>query len=510
MRTAAPVAAGGLSVARPAVRLAILVALWLGWTGAAGAAPAPVPAQPADLELAGTLTGADHQTYQRVPFTVPAGTERLVVSFAYDHRDDRTVVDLGIEDPSGLRGASGGNKAEFTLAATDATPSYLPGPIVPGEWHLALAVPNIRPGVTSHWQARLWFLRGRAAQVLPAPTEGRGPGWYRGDLHLHTAHSDGSCASQSGRRVPCPLLRTLATAAARGLDFVAVTDHNTASQAQALREAQPYFDRLLLIPGREITTFYGHFNVLGITAPLDFRIGPQGPVTFNALAGQVHALGGLVSINHPALPSGEQCMGCGWTMPAVDYARVDAVEAINGGSQADVPGPLRERVSGVPFWLDRLLAGQPVTAVGGSDNHDPDRSGPGGIGSPVTVVHAADLSQAAILDGIRAGRVFVALDPAATPLRLDFRVVAGAESAMMGGALVVRRRQRLIVVPDVAAPAGASLALLDGTRQIETVPAGTALSPLHLAPGPHALRLTLRSAGGALLALGNAVRITVR
>jgi predicted metal-dependent phosphoesterase TrpH len=66
---------------------------------------------------------------------------------------------------------------------------------------------------------------------------------------MHTAHSDGSCASRKGVRVPCPVFRTLEAAEARGLDFIAITDHNATSQNDALRELAPYFDDLLLIPG---------------------------------------------------------------------------------------------------------------------------------------------------------------------------------------------------------------------------------------------------------------------
>ncbi len=61
----------------------------------------------------------------------------------------------------------------------------------------------------------------------------------------------------------------------RGLDFIAVTDHNTISQYDALRELQPYFDQLLFIPGREVTTFQGHANVFGITRFVDYRIGTR-------------------------------------------------------------------------------------------------------------------------------------------------------------------------------------------------------------------------------------------
>ena len=307
------------------IALRIIAALSLAWL-VPMAARAETPARPADRVLNGTITERDHQRYRLVPFSVPRGTTRLVVAFDYDMRDKKTVIDLGIEDQFGFRGASGGNKADFTIGESDATPSYLPGRIAPGRWHLVLAVPNIRPGVMAHWSARLWFLKGAAAEALLSPVIDRGPGWYRGDLHLHTAHSDGSCASQGGKRIPCPVFKTLETAAARGLDFVAITEHNTTSAHAAMREAAPYFDRLLLIPGREITTFFGHFNIFGITEPIDWRISPRGPVTFNAIADRVHALGGLVSINHPGLPSGEACMGCGWTMPDTDLTRVDAVE----------------------------------------------------------------------------------------------------------------------------------------------------------------------------------------
>ncbi len=98
--------------------------------------------------------------------------------------------------------------------------------------------------------------------------------------------------------MPCALFLTLGTAATRGLDFVSVTEHNSVSHHNGLREAQPWFDRLLLIPGREITTFFGHFNIHGVTKPLDFRIQPGGPISFNALADEVHRLGGIVVVNH--------------------------------------------------------------------------------------------------------------------------------------------------------------------------------------------------------------------
>ena len=66
-----------------------------------------------------------------------------------------------------------------------------------------------------------------------------------------------------------------------------------------MRELQPYFDKVLLIPAREITTFYGHMNLLGTTSYLDFRVGSQSVPDTNTLLRSAQKLGALVSINHP-------------------------------------------------------------------------------------------------------------------------------------------------------------------------------------------------------------------
>jgi hypothetical protein len=234
--------------------LLLLVAAW-------GRAQSPPP----DVVLSGDVTGAQNKTYFEIPFAVPAGTHRISVDFHFTGAEQRATLDLGVADPERFRGESGGNKKHFTISDTDATPSYLPGAIPAGEWRLLIAVPNMRPQVVAHYTAEIRFnSRDEDASFTDHPLA-TGTRWYRGDLHMHTAHSDGSCPSQSGRIVPCPLFLSVQTAAARGLDFIAITDHNADSQNDALRELQPYYDRVLLIPGREMTTFYGHFNIFGVT-----------------------------------------------------------------------------------------------------------------------------------------------------------------------------------------------------------------------------------------------------
>jgi len=197
-----------------------------------------------------------------------------------------------------------------------------------------------------------------------------------------------------------------------------------------MRELAPYFDNLLLIPGREITTFHGHANLFRTVEFLDFRLSSSDVPDINMLLRHADALGGLVSINHPNAPTGEVCMGCGWTpSPPTDLGLVQAIEAVNSGSEQ---GPY----SGVSFWERQLNQGFRLTGVGGIDNHTAQRSLDqiGSVGSPTTVVFATELSVPAILDGIRAGHVFVELTASKDRL-LELHAQSGRFTANMGDRL---------------------------------------------------------------------------
>src|SRR5207302_7194795 len=155
----------------------------------------------------------------------------------------------------------------------------------------------------------------------------------------------------------------------------------------------------------------------------------------NTISQQVAAFHGLISINHPGAPTGASCMGCGWNAPNTDYKSITAVEAINGGS-LDGPG------SGIPFWQEKLNAGYRLTGIGGSDNHEAVypamvRSA---IGHPITVVYADDLSERAILDGVRSGHVFVDLE-GSTDRGIEFSAQAGVKTVTMGDLLTAPEGQ---------------------------------------------------------------------
>lgn len=457
-----------------------------------------------DITLRGSVTVADAQTYREVPFTVPPGVTRLTVDFSYTERDKKTSIDLGVFDQERFRGWSGGNKNSFTISETDATPSYLPGAIRPGIWKLLVGIPNIEHGIKSDFEAKIYF--SHAGDQPEVSTFSRtplrtGPAWYRGDFHLHDAHSDGSCLSQGGVNVPCPLYKTVEAAASRKLDFIAISDHNATSQYNDERELQPYFDRLLLIPAREITTFYGHANIFGITDFVDFRLGSATVPDVNAISKQVNTFHGFMSINHPGSPTGASCMGCGWNAPNTDYTGITAIEALNGGSM-DGSG------SGIPFWQDKLNAGYRLAGIAGSDNHEAAyptmvRSA---VGHPTTVVYADELSERAILDGVRAGHVFVDLD-GTVDRGIEFSAKTGSETATMGDNLKAPEGQDVQFTLRMLNLQGAYPEIVHD--ELKTINFGEEMTSFdyHSDGKRHWFRVNVRSTDGRMLILGNPIYV---
>jgi hypothetical protein len=335
--------------------------------------------------------------YRYLPVDVPAGVRTLRVELDYDRAAG--VLDLGCFAPGGsFRGYSGGARGSFVLGESVATPGYLPGPLPAGTWQVLVGLHRVlATGVA-------WRVTAEPAAAAPAieraaiepATPGPGarrrrrvlpaaPGltWLAGDLHTHTVHSDGS--------LTVPALAALAAGA--GLDFLAVTDHNTISHHPELAAAGAAAG-VLLLPGQEVTTGRGHANAFGALDWIDFRHRPD------AWMSTVDAAGGLLSVNHPL--GGD----CAWLMPMT--GRPPLAEVWHSGWW--------DRTWGAPLaWLLAWAPG--AVPVGGSDFHTMD--GPERPGLPTTWVAVAEPSVAGVLDGLRAGRVAVSAAPDAPVLLCD-------------------------------------------------------------------------------------------
>lgn len=348
--------------------------------------------------------------YHRLPFTVDPGARSVEVLLAYD--TDLGVVDLGCEGPDGWRGWSGGARQRFVISTSEATPGYLPGELEPGTWHVVLGlhkVPASGLEVTVEIRTPATGPVEREAEAPPAEPTGRTPRelpappglqWIAGDFHAHTVHSDG-----------CESVGELAARAARaGLDFLAVTDHNTTSHHASLPR-QGGRQGITLLPGQEVTTSRGHANAFGDIGWVDFR------EPADRWVDTVTERGGLLSVNHPIE------YDCSWQHPLTVLP--EALELWHGSW-------MRAPESTAPWAFWRRWSPDAVP-LGGSDFHCPDRSGP--VGAPTTWVAVEDRTPEAILDAVRAGRTAISAGPGrGTPvlLRVDEDLLAvDAESAVL-------------------------------------------------------------------------------
>ena len=104
---------------------------------------------------------------------------------------------------------------------------------------------------------------------------------------------------------------------------------------------------------------------------------------------------------------------------------------VNGGT-ARAEGRADGPHSGFAFWEALLDRGLHPTAVGGSDSHNATLAeDAGGIGTPTTVVWARELSERAILDGIRAGHVYIDVQ-GSRDRTLGFELHSAGTAAQMG------------------------------------------------------------------------------
>ena len=202
--------------------------------------------------------------------------------------------------------------------------------------------------------------------------------------HLHTVHSDGqdTVAAMFG------------ACKSAGYDAVALTDHNTLSGLPEARQVAAEL-RLILVPGVEVTTFRGHLVVLGVSSVPEWRdLEERG---MDALAAEVHADGGVVSVAHAAALGSPVCSGCAWEWPIAPRS-VDHWEVFNG-SRLSSAVPLE-------LWRQLLSQGGRIGPVAAGDVHSTSAAA---SPRPATYVYAAEPSACGVLEALRNRRQFASV-----------------------------------------------------------------------------------------------------
>ena len=310
-----------------------------------------------------------------------------------------------------------------------------------GRWVLGRAAVTLALLLAAY---ALWVSR------LPSATAVDISGWplslaptVKGAFHVHTRRSDGSGTPNE----------IAAAAEEAGLDFLIFTDHGDGTRAP---DPPQYRSNVLCLDGVEISTSGGHYIAVGLSrgAPYPFGGDPAGVVE------DVRRMGGFGVVAHPGSARPELA----WRDWELD---IDGIEWLNGDSQwrDESWGALVAAASRYPFFSSGALASlldRPsevlkrwddpvrgnVVGLAGADVHASLHGATIELALPgylevfrtfaVRVVlgraWTGDASHDAslLIDGLRSGRTFTAIDALAGPVRFRFEALAGNRTVAMG------------------------------------------------------------------------------
>lgn len=218
--------------------------------------------------------------------------------------------------------------------------------------------------------------------------------WYKGDFHTHTTLSDGKETVKNAMK----------KAQDMNLDFYVPTEHNLMHTGWRKSD-------LLIVPGCEITTDLGHFNLFGINKIPD---GLMQMVTGSdkdtltscilSILKEAKEKNWLVSINHPYLSIWR------WKMDQIHLSDIDCMEIVNDPTYTGAEEANQQTIR----LLDQLFEdGYRICGIGGSDAHNlieeryEGATDPSIAGDPGTYVWCEKLSAQDLLESVKEGKVCV-------------------------------------------------------------------------------------------------------
>src|SRR5689334_6487299 len=152
-------------------------------------------------KFTGSLNKNDSKTWHPFKFEVPAGTTNVHLEFEYSPhyatgRIHQNQINVTIDDAEAPRGQWNLMRNSCDVNGILSSPGIRSAPIQPGTWTAYVEAHRILPSDTVTYELTV-TLSSEPLALTPSPYEdcrkvaSTRPGWYRGDLHGHTIHSDG-------------------------------------------------------------------------------------------------------------------------------------------------------------------------------------------------------------------------------------------------------------------------------------------------------------------------------
>lgn len=310
--------------------------------------------QPLNLEHQGQII--------EIPFNVPDKVEALYLSIFMKNRS-QFCIQWMIHNGQELIGQSNQLRRNIKISENWSSSGFKSCRMEKGEWKLLLCINKIvKPG-----ELRL-RLRYKKEEYK----------WLKGDLHMHTTNSDGAFDVEE----------VISHIREVGLDFLALTDHNT------MRQNTSYVmpNDLVVIPGMEFSTRGGDSNIFGLRQ-WEQMLKHEDEAGVSQTIIEAKKSGAMVSMNHPFIPNKP------WEWSFDDF---HCIEIWRGEWN-------QSNQMALDYWQKRLAKGERIVGIGGSDIHDENQGR--WYGLPTTAVKTTAFHYRGILEAIRNGQVCVLSGP---------------------------------------------------------------------------------------------------
>lgn len=226
------------------------------------------------------------------------------------------------------------------------------------------------------------------------------------EFHAHTKHSDGDFTTNE----------LIEQAAAFGYKVLAITDHNT--MAPVVEASMIPQTNVVILPGMEWTTFFGHLLTMGLTEMVDWR---EAQVeTIDASLRKIKQADGIAGIAHPFSIGNPMCTGCHWDFHVEDYHLIDFVEVWN----RIAPDDSFRSEQAYEWWIELLQQGYRIAASAGRDWHRMEKVYEN---TALTYLGMEEATRECALQNIKKGNYYITLGP-----RIDVTFEQFGKSYTMG------------------------------------------------------------------------------